>query len=102
MDKLYKEKWIDALRSGKYKQTRFELKTFDNHFCAVGVLCDIYYKDKWIINLIDQSSYAILEEDYDTMMNNLNFNINELITIIEMNDQYLSFDKIANYIEENL
>lgn len=40
MNKKVKKKWVKALRSGKYKQTRETLK--DKHgYCCLGVLCDL-------------------------------------------------------------
>lgn len=38
--------WIKALRSGKYKQGRSTLRTDDDKFCCLGVLCDLYTKDR--------------------------------------------------------
>jgi hypothetical protein len=36
-------KWITALRSGKYKQGRYILRTTDNsEFCCLGVACEIH------------------------------------------------------------
>lgn len=38
------EQWVEALRSGKYKQGRNYLHTEDSgehHFCCLGVLCEI-------------------------------------------------------------
>ncbi len=44
MDKIVKEKWLAALRSGHYKQTTGCLR--DNKgFCCLGVLCDLYIKE---------------------------------------------------------
>lgn len=41
-------KWVEALRSGKYKQTLSELKNNQTGgFCCLGVLCDISKKGKW-------------------------------------------------------
>lgn len=40
-----KKKWLEALRSGKYKQDRGYLKT-DEGYCCLGVLCDVYRKEK--------------------------------------------------------
>jgi len=42
-----KKKWIEALRSGEYKQGRESLKTTNEHnndsyYCCLGVLCDIH------------------------------------------------------------
>jgi hypothetical protein len=44
MNAEVKERWLNALRSGEYKQTAFKLKTNDG-FCCLGVLCDIYSKE---------------------------------------------------------
>lgn len=38
--------WINALRSGKYKQGISALRDKDNKFCCLGVLCDLYDKDR--------------------------------------------------------
>ena len=49
MNKEIATKWIEALRSGKYKKIVGCLKKVENHeqgsFCALGVLCDIYQKE---------------------------------------------------------
>jgi hypothetical protein len=37
-------RWVAALRSGEYKQTRGKLRRTDS-FCCLGVLCDVYRKD---------------------------------------------------------
>ena len=38
-------KWIDALESGEYQQGRGKLRTKDNKFCCLGVLCDLAVKE---------------------------------------------------------
>ena len=40
MDTAVKQKWVHALRSGTYKQTRYRLKKSDS-FDVLGVLCDL-------------------------------------------------------------
>lgn len=40
-------KWIKALRSGKYEQGKGRLKSRDNKFCCLGVLCDISKTGEW-------------------------------------------------------
>lgn len=45
MNQEIKKLWIDGLRSGKYKQGKNRLNQ-DNKFCCLGVLCDIYAKEK--------------------------------------------------------
>lgn len=44
------KKWIAALRSGKYKQTREALARMEDgekKFCCLGVLCDLVDPTKW-------------------------------------------------------
>lgn len=41
MKKEIAEKWVTALRSGKYEQGAGRLKTDSGRFCCLGVLCDI-------------------------------------------------------------
>ena len=40
MKKEYKDRWVEALRSGKYKQAKGTLRNKEG-FCCLGVLCDI-------------------------------------------------------------
>lgn len=47
MDSSLKQKWVRALRSGKYKQATGALRNEDG-FCCLGVLCDVYDPDKWV------------------------------------------------------
>ena len=59
MNQEIKQKWLAALRSGEYEQGTQTLRSFDNKFCCMGVLCDLYIKEKnaegekveWNINL---------------------------------------------------
>lgn len=46
MNQEIKDKWIAALRSGEYIQGKEALRRKDNTFCCIGVLCDIYQKEK--------------------------------------------------------
>ena len=42
MDPELKKKWIEALRSGKYKQGKNRLhRAEDNSYCCLGVLCEV-------------------------------------------------------------
>jgi hypothetical protein len=42
-----KQKWLEALRSGKYKQGQAVLRTSADRFCCLGVLCDIVDPSGW-------------------------------------------------------
>jgi hypothetical protein len=46
MNSEVKAKWVAALRSGEYQQGRGELRSISNCFCCLGVLCDLYDKDR--------------------------------------------------------
>ena len=45
MNKDIKKKWVDALRSGEYKQGQGRLKNEKNEYCCLGVLCDLAVKE---------------------------------------------------------
>ena len=45
MDKAIAEKWVAALRSGKYKKGRGRLVDSKERYCCLGVLCDIAIKN---------------------------------------------------------
>ena len=51
MNKEIKKKWLAALRSGKYKQTRNQLREVvadgEDGFCCLGVLCDVVNPNGW-------------------------------------------------------
>jgi hypothetical protein len=44
MNPEVKQKWIDALRSGKYEQGSEKLRSVTG-YCCLGVLCDIYAQE---------------------------------------------------------
>jgi hypothetical protein len=49
MNTQIKQKWIDALRSGKYEQGSEKLRS-GTGYCCLGVLCDLYSQEhnvKW-------------------------------------------------------
>ena len=45
MNTEVKQKWIDALRSGKYEQGSEKLRSVTG-YCCLGVLCDLYSKEQ--------------------------------------------------------
>ncbi len=46
MNPEIKAAWLEALRSGRYKQGRGSLRENDE-YCCLGVLCDIVPKAEW-------------------------------------------------------
>ncbi len=83
-----KAKWLEALRSGRYKQGRKYLRDKNNQFCCLGVLCDVGAPGQWY-SFSCGSDFGISRGHSDM--------------IIMMNDTYgLSFEKMADWIEENI
>jgi len=104
MEASLKAKWIEALRSGKYKQGRFKLRTRDDCYCCLGVLCDVSNISEWEVN---GSSYS-----YDGALSFLPPSLWSQLTpeerdyLMQMNDRGdMSFpiiaDWIAVYVEED-
>lgn len=58
MNKDIKAQWVAALRSGEYEQGNSVLRTPDDKFCCLGVLCDLAAK----AGVIDEPTFA---KDYD-------------------------------------
>ena len=82
-----KQKWVEALRSGKYKQTKGELKNGQG-FCCLGVACEIGLT-KRRYNGDDLVQFKFLDNEIQ----------NKLATY---NDNGKSFNWIANYINKYL
>ena len=44
MNQQIKQQWVDALRSGTYRQTYGTLHDGGGNFCVLGVLCDLHHQ----------------------------------------------------------
>lgn len=118
-----KKIWIEALRSGKYKQGKSYLRSRDSSdgidtYCCLGVLVDCYLqanpKDgRWAININDSVFYvAGMNSSWDTgyLPQNPKFKqwTGELkhkkeYQLVKLNDDAnFNFAQIADWIEENL
>lgn len=58
MNKEIKQKWLNALRSGEYKQGTGCLRS-GNEFCCLGVLTDIYSKETGNGNWNDSGGFTL-------------------------------------------
>jgi hypothetical protein len=94
MDENIKEKWVNALRSGEYKQGRARLQCHDE-YCCLGVLVDVAAPERWA----DHSAQGILDRSLRTQ-----FGITDEwhLCLTRMNDGGMTFKQIADYIESNL
>jgi len=99
------QKWVDALRSGKYKQGRYQLND-GTGLCCLGVGCEVA-KDNGI-GVRKESYYRGFS--YDThrvsmpaaVCNWLHLFRDKLAVLMRLNDDdLLSFPQIAAFIEEH-
>jgi len=102
-----KKKWVDALRSGKYKQGTGRLCSIHDTYkgyCCLGVLCEI---------LEVPSVETHVMKEYDGAEWYLPNRVTELTglsripkincrSLSDMNDDGMSFNEIADLIEKNL
>lgn len=117
MDPALKAKWVKALESGAYVQGRGQLRTKDNTYCCLGVLCEVAGL-AWIRR--DDGEYAIRdrwaeEEGYETdacaRTDSIPSDRCEIFgltyeaqkKLIDLNDRgQFDFKRIATWIKENL
>ena len=99
-----KAKWLEALRSGKYKQGRGFLRIGEN-FCCLGVLHDVtggnwHTKDGIILTGSINQKNSHCGYLVGTFLQGLSKNIaRDLATL---NDKGSTFSEIADYIEKNV
>lgn len=112
MLKKYADKWVKALRSGKYKQGKGNLRNSDDTYCCLGVLCDIVDNTKWNKDKFGSVSYKIGKYSETAgapekvmkltgLQDALGTNFKDNDCLAYMNDRNVSFRLIANYIEKN-
>lgn len=114
MNKEVKEKWVAALRSGKYKQGKHALR-MDDQFCCLGVLCDLATQE----GVIEQPDQIARKYSYQgsvlslprqvTLWAGVNDNDPYFIAadgsrtyVSYLNDRDHLFTEIAEIIEEQL
>lgn len=101
MEASLKAKWIEALRSGKYKQGRLALRTKSDDFCCLGVLCDVSGVSEWEENGLCYSYDGALSLLPPLLRNQLTRKARE--TLMTMNDYSgMSFPDIADWIGTNI
>jgi hypothetical protein len=118
MNSDIKQRWIDALRSGKYAQDRGQLRT-PHGYCCLGVLCDLYDPYGWTTSngyAYDEEQFTLpkivadwaglMNDPYVTSSNSPYANFAdedwpERIYLAALNDNaHMSFAEIANVIEK--
>jgi hypothetical protein len=114
-----KQKWIAALRSGEYKQGKGVLRTTEDRFCCLGVLCNLIAPDGWgetkvvetAIGNIDaqrrarkfqsagSSSFFDVPRD---LAKEVGLEPAHMDHLVGLNDSGKRFPTIAKYIEEKV
>jgi len=100
-----REKWIENLESGKYKQGKNALRNRKNEFCCFGVLCDISGVTYWEKIGVDYSAVVISnnmikreatppKEVYEKV----GLTYNETNFLMNLNDSGFRFTDIANQL----
>lgn len=95
MDPVVKAKWLEALRSRKYKQGTGTLKRLVNgseQYCCLGVLCEVAEIKSYHTGTIDDANKVKIGLSGSAQ--------NELIDRNDFREQ--KFYQIARWIERNL
>lgn len=111
MNKRIKAKWLEALRSGKYKQGRERLRdvnkgTATYEYCCLGVLADCAAMD-WDQRFanVDDEVMPLCEMDLlPTNVADRRYGLDLVAQkeLAEMNDEGATFTVIADWIEQEL
>ena len=97
INKKIKQRWLKALRSGKYSQGFGELQSGLRRYCVLGLV-------RQVMNPLDEDS---LEDENgmltDEQRNRAGLSISECKLLSELNDtETHSFDDLADYIGTHL
>lgn len=95
MNPEVKKLWVEALRSGNFKQGRGFLQPTEDKYCCLGVLCRLPGSPRENEKRLSGSFPGKDVYDWSSLI--------FINALVEMNDvEEKSFDKIADYIEANL
>ncbi len=111
MKKEWADKWVAALRSGEYKQGTRVLRSAQDEFCCLGVLCDLVGKEEWEEGPTGIAHSYRWGEDKDVSLLPLAVQKEAEVrsvfgelpyhdSLAKLNDLGASFDKIADVIEQ--
>lgn len=109
MDAELKQKWVAALRSGKYVQGQRTLKRVDRDgqakHCCLGVLGEVLELEQ----RQEPSGRVVFGSGRDTAYLSTDaaevagLDLDAQMRLADLNDiEHLSFDEIADYIDQNL
>ena len=95
--KSLKRRWVEALRSGRYKQAFGTIRA-GTKFCALGVLADVIDHEAWEGSMwLGGFTGSVVNAVSDTFM------CDSLQRVYELNDdKRRSFHAIADWVERNV
>lgn len=108
MDARIKKLWVEALRSGEYRQAKGALRYDGVGHCCLGVLCEIAAKEgvsKWSrSNVFDGCSGSIGSTVQDWAgLDGRDPTLSDGNSLVDLNDKMgVSFNQIADRIEAEL
>lgn len=109
LEKEFAEKWVKALRSGKYEQGEGYLENADGQYCCLGVACKISYPRARLLHkfFIDSKGQGrgYISKNLEKKMPELlrGTDANKFVEkVSQMNDDGKSFNQIADWIEKNV
>jgi hypothetical protein len=103
MKQALKDKWLAALRDGNYEQGTYFLRTADEKFCCLGVLCDIVDPSKWVYcSSVDAFEYGNINFPNEAFLCKVWLSTSAAKALAGTNDQGMSFEEIADVIEREI
>ena len=102
--RIARAKWVDALRSGKYQQTRSALRLGDT-YCCLGVACDVLGDGEW--TALQNGLWEFRFSDGQrkagylpaSMLDRLGLSTEDQRVLMDLNHHGVTFDAIATHIE---
>lgn len=95
MNQQQKDAWLAALRSGRYRQGRGQLRK-NGRYCCLGVAAEVCGISSCTADFIKQCVQSTLFGDFVFLPGEIQQQLSC------MNDQGKSFAEIADYIEQNV
>src|SRR5687767_12329689 len=103
-----KAKWLEALRSGKYKQARLRMRHpngagTEDGFCCLGVLCEVLRPNEWTRSESGSwMHHGNMEYPSGQILREAGLEFNQAKRFAGMNDNRDTFEEIADHIEDEL
>jgi hypothetical protein len=104
IDPEFKEKWIKALEKD-YKKGTSRLRIDDDHFCCLGVACDLIDPSRWnVVSTISgkwrfDRDGAFIPTIYAYK---IGLTLRQQGELVNLNDTHETWGPVIDYIRENL